>query len=146
MASISVGHRHGCPQLLKAFSCRPQAPLCSRARHQSLFVSAAATAAAEQKIRIKLKAYDAQLLQQSVGLISDAASSTGARVSGPVYLPTRRRIYCVLRSPHVNKDSREHFETRTHSRMVDIRNLTAQTIDELMQLDLPAGVDVEVKL
>lgn len=58
----------------------------------------------------------------------------------------RRRIYCVLRSPHVNKDSREHFETRTHSRMVDIRNLTAQTIDELMQLDLPAGVDVEVKL
>ncbi|KAK9803287.1 hypothetical protein WJX72_008121 [[Myrmecia] bisecta] len=64
----------------------------------------------------------------------------------PVPLPTKRRIYCVLRSPHVNKDSREHFETRTHQRLLDIKNLTSQTIDKLMQLDLPAGVDVEVKL
>ena len=72
--------------------------------------------------------------------------ATGARISGPVPLPTKRRIYCVLRSPHVNKDSREHFETRTHQRLIDIYDITSMTVDRLMQLDLPAGVDVQVKL
>eukprot|EP00884_Botryococcus_braunii_P002688 jgi/Botrbrau1/1241/Bobra.0163s0034.1 len=103
-------------------------------------------APAQQKIRIKLKSYNTNLIKQSCDQILEAAKSTGARVSGPVPLPTRRRIYCVLRSPHVNKDSREHFETRMHQRLIDIKDLTAQTIDELMQLDLPSGVDVEVKL
>lgn len=78
--------------------------------------------------------------------IKEAAASTGATIAGPVPLPTRRRIYTVLRSPHVNKDSREQFELRTHQRLIDVKNLSSQTIDRLMQLDLPAGVDVEVKL
>lgn len=82
---------------------------------------------------------------------SDAAQApssqaTGATVSGPIPLPTRKRIYCVLRSPHVNKDSREHFEIRTHQRLIDIKDISSMTVDKLMQLDLPAGVDVQVKL
>ena len=78
--------------------------------------------------------------------IIEAAKSTEAHISGPVPLPTKRRIFCVLRSPHVNKDSREHFETRTHHRLIDVHNPTAQTIDALMGLELPSGVDVEIKL
>ena len=78
--------------------------------------------------------------------IIDAAKATEASISGPVPLPTKRRIYCVLRSPHVNKDSREHFETRTHHRLIDVHQPTAQTIDALMGLELPAGVEIEVKL
>ncbi|KAG7673718.1 hypothetical protein Ndes2526B_g02825 [Nannochloris sp. 'desiccata'] len=107
---------------------------------------AAAAAPANQKIRIKLKSYWVDLLQDSVEKIKEAAASTGATIAGPVPLPTRRRIYTVLRSPHVNKDSREQFELRTHQRLIDVKNLSSQTIDRLMQLDLPAGVDVEVKL
>ncbi|KAL4544088.1 hypothetical protein Ndes2437B_g01880 [Nannochloris sp. 'desiccata'] len=84
--------------------------------------------------------------RDSVEKIKEAAASTGATIAGPVPLPTRRRIYTVLRSPHVNKDSREQFELRTHQRLIDVKNLSSQTIDRLMQLDLPAGVDVEVKL
>ncbi|KAL4539768.1 hypothetical protein Ndes2526A_g02786 [Nannochloris sp. 'desiccata'] len=99
-----------------------------------------------KKIRIKLKSYWVDLLQDSVEKIKEAAASTGATIAGPVPLPTRRRIYTVLRSPHVNKDSREQFELRTHQRLIDVKNLSSQTIDRLMQLDLPAGVDVEVKL
>eukprot|EP00894_Picocystis_sp_ML_P000210 jgi/Pico_ML_1/50727/g1885.t1 len=79
-------------------------------------------------------------------MIREAATSSAARMSGPVRLPTRRKIFCVLRSPHVNKDSREHFEIRTHQRLIDLHNPSAQTIDSLMSLDLPAGVDIEVKL
>ncbi|CAL5218545.1 g234 [Coccomyxa viridis] len=147
MSSLSGCQRHSCPASLVTLQARPQTATASRCRAQPLVVrAAAATAPSDQKIRIKLKAYQPHLLQESVGLITEAARSTGAHAGGPVYLPTRRRIYCVLRSPHVNKDSREHFEKRTHSRLLDIKNLTAQTIDELMQLDLPAGVDVEVKL
>lgn len=86
------------------------------------------------------------MIEESCSEIRAAVEATGASVSGPVRLPTRRRLYCVLRSPHVNKDSREHFEIRTHQRLLDITNLTSGSIDKLMSLDLPAGVDIQVKV
>jgi small subunit ribosomal protein S10 len=101
---------------------------------------------ANQKIRIRLKAYDHKLLDQSALEIVDTAKETGARVAGPIPLPTSINKYCVLRSPHVNKKSREQFEIRTHKRLVDILEPTQQTVDALMKLDLAAGVDVEIKL
>lgn len=100
----------------------------------------------QQKIRIRLKAYDHRLLDTSCDKIVETANRTQAAAVGPIPLPTRRRIYCVLRSPHVDKDSREHFETRTHRRIIDIYSPSSKTIDALMKLDLPAGVDIEVKL
>lgn len=100
----------------------------------------------EQKIRIRLKAYDHKLLDQSVGEIVDTAKRTGAKVVGPIPLPTKINKYCVLRSPHVDKKSREQFEIRTHKRLLDILEPTQQTIDALMKLDLSAGVDIEIKL
>ncbi|HEU5393652.1 MAG TPA: 30S ribosomal protein S10 [Candidatus Methylomirabilis sp.] len=99
-----------------------------------------------QKIRIRLKAYDHRILDQSTKEIVSTAQRTGARVSGPIPLPTRMSRYTVLRSPHVDKKSREQFEIRTHARLVDILQPTPQTVDALMRLDLPAGVDVEIKL
>ncbi len=99
----------------------------------------------EQKIRIRLKAYDHRVLDQSAHEIVETAERTGARVAGPIPLPTERTIYTVLRSPHVDKKSREQFEIRTHKRLVDILEPTPQTVDALMRLDLPAGVDVEIK-
>ena len=99
-----------------------------------------------QKIRIRLKAYDHRLLDQSTKEIVDTAKRTGARVAGPIPLPTAINKYCVLRSPHVDKKSREQFEIRTHKRLLDILDPTQQTIDALMKLDLAAGVDVEIKL
>jgi small subunit ribosomal protein S10 len=99
-----------------------------------------------QKIRIRLKAFDRRLLDTSCEKIVETASRTDAKAVGPIPLPTKRKIYCVLRSPHVDKDSREHFETRTHSRIIDILQPSSKTIDALMKLDLPAGVDIEVKL
>jgi small subunit ribosomal protein S10 len=99
-----------------------------------------------QKIRIRLKAYDHRLLDQSVEEIVDTAKRTGARVVGPIPLPTVINKYCVLRSPHVDKKSREQFEMRTHKRLMDIMEPTEQTVDALMKLDLSAGVDVEIKL
>ncbi len=99
-----------------------------------------------QKIRIRLKAYDHRLLDQSVEEIVDTAKRTGARVVGPIPLPTSINKYCVLRSPHVDKKSREQFEIRTHKRLLDIMEPTQQTVDALMRLDLSAGVDVEIKL
>ncbi len=98
------------------------------------------------KIRIKLKSFDYRLLDRSTLEIVDTAKRTGARIAGPVPLPTKIKRYCVLRSPHVNKNSREHFEIRTHKRLVDILEPTQQTIDELMKLDLASGVEVEIKL
>ena len=98
------------------------------------------------KIRIKLKAYDHKLLDQSVSDIVDTASKSGAKVVGPIPLPTMINKYCVLRSPHVNKKSREQFEIRTHKRIIDIIEPTQQTVDSLMKLDLSPGVDVEIKL
>jgi len=101
--------------------------------------------AANQKIRIKLRAYDHRLLDQSTQEIVTAAQRTGAGINGPVPLPTAINKITVNRSPHVNKKSREQFEMRTHKRLLDILSPTAQTVDELMKLDLPAGVDVEIK-
>lgn len=101
---------------------------------------------ARQRIRIRLKSYDHRLLDQSAQKIVDTAKRVGALVSGPIPLPTNREVYCVLRSPHVDKKSREHFEIRTHKRLVDILDPPKDTVDALMQLDLPAGVDVEIKL
>ncbi len=99
-----------------------------------------------QRIRIRLKSYDHRLLDKSAEQIVDTAKRTGAAVLGPVPLPTRKRVYCVLRSPHVDKKSREHFEIRVHKRLIDINDPTPTTADALMRLDLPAGVDIEVKL
>jgi small subunit ribosomal protein S10 len=98
-----------------------------------------------QKIRIRLKAYDHAILDQSCKEIVQTATRTGAQVSGPIPLPTERTLYTVLRSPHVDKKSREQFEIRIHKRLIDIVKSTPQTIDSLMKLDLPAGVDVEIK-
>ncbi|MEK6758282.1 MAG: 30S ribosomal protein S10 [Deltaproteobacteria bacterium] len=99
-----------------------------------------------QKIRIRLKGFDHRLLDKSVKEIVDTARRTGARVKGPIPLPTRINKFCVLRSPHVDKKSREQFEIRTHKRLMDIVEPTQTTVDALMKLDLPAGVDVEIKL
>lgn len=99
-----------------------------------------------QKIRIRLKAYDYRLLDQSVSEIVETVRETGARVAGPIPLPTVINKYCVLRGPHVDKKSREQFEIRTHKRLIDILDPTQQTVDALMKLDLSAGVDVEIKL
>ena len=98
-----------------------------------------------EKIRIRLKAYDHRVLDQSANEIVQTARRTGARVAGPIPLPTDKSRYTVNRSPHVDKKSREQFEIRTHKRLIDILNPTPQTIDALMRLDLPAGVDVEIK-
>jgi small subunit ribosomal protein S10 len=100
----------------------------------------------QQKIRIKLKAYDYRILDSSVNEIVETARRTGARVCGPIPLPTRRSIYTVLKGPHIDKKSREQFEIRIHKRMLDIVEPTPQTVDALMKLDLSAGVDVEIKL
>ena len=99
-----------------------------------------------QKIRIRLKAYDHRILDQSTAEIVDTARRTGAHIVGPIPLPVRINRYTVLRSPHVDKKSREQFEIRTHKRLVDIMRPTSQTVDALMRLDLAAGVDVEIKL
>lgn len=99
-----------------------------------------------QKIRIRLKAYDHNTLDQSAQKIVETAKRTGASVAGPIPLPTEKNIYTVLRSPHKDKDSREQFEMRTHKRLVDILDPTPKTVDALMRLDLPAGVDIEIKI
>ncbi len=101
--------------------------------------------AGERKIRIKLKAYDHRILDQSALEIVESARRTGADVAGPVPLPTKREIYTVLRSPHIDKKSREQFQMKTHKRLLDILNPTSKTVDALRKLDLPAGVDVEIK-
>ena len=105
-----------------------------------------ATASFSDKIRIRLKAYDYRVLDQSTSEIVDTAKRTGAVVRGPVPLPTRIQRFDVLRSPHVNKTSRDQFEMRTHQRLMDIIDPTEKTVDALMKLDLPAGVDVEIKV
>ena len=101
---------------------------------------------ANTRIRIKLKAYEHNLIDQSAAKIVDTARRTGARVSGPIPLPTEKEIITILRAPHKYKDSREQFELRTHKRLIDILQPSAKTVDALMKLDLPAGVDIEIKL
>ncbi|OGQ84000.1 MAG: 30S ribosomal protein S10 [Deltaproteobacteria bacterium RIFOXYA12_FULL_58_15] len=100
---------------------------------------------AQTKIRIRLKAYDSKILDQSAGEIVETARRTGAKIAGPIPLPTKIHRYTVLRGPHVDKKSREQFEIRTHKRLMDIIEPTQQTLDALMKLDLSAGVDVEIK-
>jgi len=102
--------------------------------------------ATAQRIRIKLKAYDHVLIDKSTEKIVRTAKSTGALISGPIPLPTKRSIYTVLRSPHVDKKSREQFETRIHKRLIDILNSSSKTVDALMKLEMPAGVDIEIKV
>jgi small subunit ribosomal protein S10 len=101
---------------------------------------------AQQKVRIRLKAFDHKLLDQSSQKIVETVKKNGSNVSGPIPLPTEKNIYTILRSPHVNKDSREQFEMRTHKRLIDILDPNPKTIDALMHLDLPSGVDIEIKL
>ena len=98
-----------------------------------------------KKLRIALKAYEPKLLDDSCRQIIESVNLDGSEVTGPVPLPTKRRIYCVLRSPHVNKDSREHFEMRTHKRLIDLYSPSENTLNSLKKLDLSAGVDVEIK-
>lgn len=102
--------------------------------------------AKQERIRIRLKAYDHKTLDQSAAKIVDTAKRTGAMVSGPIPLPTEKNIFTILRSPNMNKDSREQFELRTHKRLIDILEASNKTVDALMRLDLPAGVDIEIKL
>ena len=99
-----------------------------------------------QKIRIRLKGYDHEVVDQSAKQIVDTAQKAGARVSGPIPLPTERNLYTVIRSPHKDKDSREQFEMRTHKRLIDIIDPSSSTVDSLMRMELPAGVDIEIKL
>ncbi len=101
---------------------------------------------ANQMIRIRLKAYDHQLIDSSAAKIVETAKRSGAQVSGPIPLPTKKEIVTILRSPHVNKDSREQFERRTHKRLIDILNPNQKAVEALMSLDLPAGVEIEIKL
>ena len=101
---------------------------------------------ASQKIRIKLKAYEHSLIDQSAERIVETAKRTGARVSGPIPLPTEREVVTILRAPHKYKDSREQFERRTHKRLIDILQPTPKTVDALTKIDLPAGVEIEIKL
>lgn len=97
------------------------------------------------KVRIRLRAYDHRIIDQSAEKITDTARRTGARVSGPTPLPTHIRKFCVIRGPHIDKESMEQFELRTHNRLIDILEPTNKTIDALMRLDLPSGVDIEIK-
>lgn len=99
-----------------------------------------------KKIRIRLKAFDHRVLDSSASQIAETAQRSGAQVSGPIPLPTEVNKYTILKSPHVNKDAREQFETRTHKRLIDIVNPTQKTMDALMQLNLPSGVDIQIKL
>ena len=101
---------------------------------------------ANQKIRIKLKAYEHTLIDQSAERIVETAKRTGARVSGPIPLPTEKEVVTILRAPHKYKDSREQFEMRTHKRLIDILNPTQKTVEALMNLEVPAGVEIEIKL
>jgi small subunit ribosomal protein S10 len=104
-----------------------------------------ATGKIGQKIRIKLKAYDHEVIDRSAKKIVETVENSGAKVSGPIPLPNKKNVYCVIRSPHADKDSREHFEIRTHKRLIDIIDPTPKTVDLLMRLSLPAGVGIEIK-
>ena len=103
-------------------------------------------AAQKEMIRIRLKAYDHQLIDQAAEKIVETAKRSGSAVSGPIPLPTKREIVTILRSPHVNKDSREQFERRTHKRLIDVVEPSPKTVEALMSLELPAGVEIEIKL
>jgi SSU ribosomal protein S10P len=101
---------------------------------------------AKQRLRIRLKAYDHRILDESARRIVEVAERTGARVIGPIPIPTKRERFTVIRSPFIDKDSQEHFEIRTHKRLIDVLDPDPKTIDQLMRLNLPAGVDIEIKI
>ena len=101
---------------------------------------------AQQNIRIRLKSYDHELIERSAQSIEETAQRSGATISGPVPLPTEKNVYCVIKSPFKDKDSREHFEMRIHKRLLDILEPSPKTVDSLQRLDLPAGVDIEIKI
>ena len=121
-------------------------PVAKTAKKQAGEKSTKKVMATSEKIRIRLKAYDHVLIDQSAEKIVDTAKRTGAKVSGPIPLPTKREVVTIIRSPHKHKDSREQFEMRTHKRGIDILYPTQATVDNLMKLELPAGVDIEIKL
>jgi small subunit ribosomal protein S10 len=122
-------------------------PLCAVRRAGKTKKSPNVAAIAAQKIRIRLKAYDHDAIDRAAREIVETAERTGASVSGPVPLPTEKNVYCVIRSPFKDKDSREHFEMRTHKRLIDILQPSPKTVDSLQRLDsLPAGVDIEIRL
>jgi small subunit ribosomal protein S10 len=129
-------------KLTRFAACRQIFPLGMKTSREGL---ESETVIGKERIRIRLKAYDYRILDQSTGEIVETAKRTGAQIAGPIPLPTMKNKYCVLRSPHVDKKSREQFEIRTHKRLLDILEPTQQTVDALMKLDLPAGVDVEIK-
>jgi len=137
----------------EAKGCRHTRPICHGGvmgyfRRASLFQNRRREELimAKQKIRIRLKAYDHRILDQSAEKIVQSAKKTGAKVAGPIPLPTEKQVYTILRAVHKYKDSREQFEMRTHKRLIDIVEPTPQTVDSLMRLDLPSGVDIEIKL
>jgi small subunit ribosomal protein S10 len=130
----------------RAFTGAPRLQAARVAPVQRAAVRAHAAAADGLTLKIKLKAYEVPVLEEAVQVIRTAVGDTGASLSGTVPLPTRRRIYCVLRSPHVNSNSREHFEIRTHQRLIHVRDLTQDAVKSLMNIKLPAGVDCNVRL
>jgi len=111
-----------------------------------MVIKSASKVRAKQKIRIRLKSFDSSVIDQSAKKIVEAAERSGARVVGPVPLPTRKRVWCVLKSPHIDKRSGEHYEIRVHLRLIDILDPPSTTVDALTQLDLPSGVSIEIKL
>ncbi len=127
-------------------SKKPVAKTASKPKTEKATKTTKKVMATSEKIRIRLKAYDHVLIDQSAEKIVDTAKRTGAKVSGPIPLPTRKEIVTIIRSPHKDKDSREQFEMRTHKRVIDILYPTQTTVDSLMKLDLPAGVEIEIKL
>src|SRR4051794_36815237 len=134
------GRRRGTPRAAAGALSRQDTRRRTRTRRQM-------AAATQNKIRIRLKAYDTSAIESAAKEIVETATRTGASVSGPVPLPTEKNVYCVIRSPFKDKDSREHFEIRTHKRLIDIHQPTPKTVDSLQRLDhLPAGVDIEIRL
>ncbi|GLT56971.1 hypothetical protein SLA2020_299830 [Shorea laevis] len=145
--SLSPTRVFAAPEALESQEAPDEFEAVDSVEYSSPSISADADKLApKQKIRIKLRSYWVPLIEDSCKRIMDAARTTNAKTMGPVPLPTKKKVFCLLKSPHVHKDARFHFEIRTHQRLIDILYPTAQTIDSLMQLDLPAGVDVEVKL
>ena len=142
--SVETGRRYGCVCCLRRFGHANEGVpggdfrITTKAEKRTLSV-------AGQKIRIRLKAYDHEAIDASARKIVETVTRTGARVVGPVPLPTEKNVYCVIRSPHKYKDSREHFEMRTHKRLIDILDPTPKTVDALMRIDLPASVDVNIQ-
>jgi small subunit ribosomal protein S10 len=138
---MALGHASVCARPESERSTTTTNPEAVRNESSGLMASP------QNKIRIRLKAYDTQAIETAAKEIVDTATRTGATVSGPVPLPTEKNVYCVIRSPFKDKDSREHFEIRTHKRLIDIHHPTPKTVDSLQRLDhLPAGVDIEIRL